>query len=165
MSPLGSQSPPLSRKFFGYGYEKKTIEPMLWVSLVIIVLFGGATLIFQNETFIKWKPTVIYWIMALGFLFTEVIFKRNMLRQMMGGQIDAPAPVWRKLAWAWVAFFAAMGCLNLYVAFHFPTDTWVSFKMWGTTGLMLVFTLAQGAYLSRHMQPLPDEVADPGKQG
>ncbi|WP_374320254.1 septation protein A [Aquabacterium sp.] len=144
---------------------RRKVDTILWASLLVVLVLGGLTLWFHSETFIKWKPTVIYWIMALGFLFTEVIFKRNMLRQMMGGQIDAPAPVWRKLAWAWVAFFAAMGCLNLYVAFHFPTDTWVSFKMWGTTGLMLVFTLAQGAYLSRHMHPLPDEVADPGKQG
>jgi intracellular septation protein len=91
--------------------------------------------------------------MAGGFLVTEIILGRRMLAQMMGGQIEAPDAVWRQLGWAWVAFFVAMGVLNLWVAFNFPLDTWVNFKMWGSLILTLVFTLAQGLYLGRHMKP------------
>lgn len=140
---------------------RKPVDKMLWASLVIVVGLGGLTLWFHDETFIKWKPTVIYWVMALGFLITEIVLQRRMLRQMMGGQIEAPDAVWRQLGWAWVAFFAGMGVLNLYVAFNFPTDTWVSFKMWGSLGLTLVFTLAQGVYLSKHMSPAAE--AGPGQ--
>lgn len=138
---------------------RKPVDKMLWAGLVIVVVLGGLTLWFHDETFIKWKPTVIYWLMALGFLVTEIILGRKMLRQMMGGQLTAPDAVWRRLGWAWVGFFAFMGVLNLYVAFNFPLDTWVSFKMWGSLGLTLVFTLAQGMYLSKHMEPGADEAS------
>ena len=132
---------------------RKPVDKMLWAGLVVVVVLGGLTLWFHDETFIKWKPTVIYWLMATGFLITEIVLGKKMLRQMMGGQVHVPDPVWRKLGWAWVLFFASMGVLNIWVAYTFPTDTWVSFKMWGSLGLTLVFTLAQGVYLSRHMAP------------
>lgn len=135
---------------------RKPVDKMLWASLGIVVVLGGLTLWFHDETFIKWKPTVIYWVMGVGLLVTEVVLGRKMLRQMMGGQVDASDAVWRNLGWAWVVFFGLMGVLNLYVAFNYPLDTWVSFKMWGSLGLTLVFTLAQGVYLSRHMvEPEP----------
>ncbi len=133
---------------------RKPVDKMLWAGLVIVVVLGGLTLWFHDETFIKWKPTVIYWVMGVGFLVTEVILGRKMLATMMGGQIDAPDVVWRSLGWAWFLFFAGMGVLNPYVAFNYPLDTWVNFKMWGSLGLTLAFTLAQGVYLSRHMAPL-----------
>lgn len=136
----------------------KRVDKMLWAGLVVVVVLGGLTLWFHDETFIKWKPTVIYWLMSAGFLVTEIVLGKKMLRQMMGGQVDVPEAVWRNLGWAWVLFFAGMGVLNLWVAFNFPTDTWVSFKMWGSLGLTLVFTLAQGVYLSRHMTA---DVKDP----
>jgi len=139
---------------------RKPVDKMLWAGLVIVVVLGGLTLWFHDETFIKWKPTIIYWLMATGFLITEIVLGRKMLAQMMGGQVDAPDAVWRKLGWAWVAFFAGMGVLNLWVAFNFPTDTWVSFKMWGSLGLTLIFTLIQGLYLSRHMTEV--EASKPG---
>ncbi|MBI5925856.1 MAG: septation protein A [Aquabacterium sp.] len=139
---------------------RKPVDKMLWAGLVIVVVLGGLTLWFHDETFIKWKPTVIYWLMSLGFLVTEIVLGRKMLAQMMGGQIEAPDAVWRTLGWAWVLFFASMGVLNLWVAFNFPLDTWVSFKMWGSLGFTLVFTLAQGLYLSRHMVPEENSKAD-----
>ena len=142
----------------------KRVDKMLWAGLVVVVVLGGLTLWFHDETFIKWKPTVIYWLMSAGFLITEIILGKKMLRQMMGGQIDVPEAVWRRLGWAWVLFFAGMGVLNLWVAYNYPTDTWVSFKMWGSLGFTLVFTLAQGMYLSRHI--LPDETpVEAGKHG
>jgi intracellular septation protein len=132
---------------------RKPVDKMLWAGLVVVVVLGGLTLWFHDETFIKWKPTIIYWLMAGGFLVTEIILGRKMLMQMMGGQIDAPDFVWKQLGWAWVLFFAGMGVLNLWVAFHYSTETWVNFKMWGSLGLTLVFTLIQGLYLGRHMKP------------
>jgi intracellular septation protein len=138
---------------------RQKIDTILWVTVGSVLVLGGLTLWFHSETFIKWKPTVIYWIMSAGFLITEVILKRNTLREMMGGQIDAPPSVWIKLGWAWVSFFALMGVLNLYVAYNFSTDSWVIFKMLGSTGLMLVFMVAQGFYLSKHMLPLPEDTA------
>lgn len=136
---------------------RKPVDRMLWAGLVIVVVLGGLTLWFHDETFIKWKPSVIYWLMSLGFLITEIVLGRKMLAQMMGGQVEAPDFVWRQLGWAWVLFFAGMGVLNLWVAYNFPTDTWVNFKMWGSLGLTLVFTLAQGVYLSRHMPETPQD--------
>lgn len=132
---------------------RKPVDKMLWAGLVVVVVLGGLTLWFHSEVFIKWKPTIIYWLMASGLLISEVFMKRDVLAQMMGGQIDAPEAVWRRLTWAWVAFLFGMGVLNLYVAFNFTTDQWVTFKMWGSLGLTFVFTLIQGVYLSKHMQP------------
>jgi intracellular septation protein len=102
---------------------------------------------------------VLYWLTAGGFLVTEIILKRKVLHKMMGGQIDAPDFVWRNLGWAWVGFFALMGVLNLYVVYNYSEEAWVTFKVWGATGLMLVFTIAQGLYLNRHILPLPDDTA------
>ena len=132
---------------------RQKIDKMLWAGLVIVVVLGGMTLWFHDETFIKWKPSVIYWVMALGFFVTEIVLGKKMLGQMMGGQIEAPDAVWKQLGWAWVLFFVGMGVLNLWVAYHYSTDTWVSFKMWGSLGLTLVFTVAQGMYLGKHMTP------------
>ncbi len=128
------------------------VEPMQWLSLGVIVVFGGATLVAQDETFIKWKPTVLYWLMGGGLLVAEYVFKRNGIRALMGSQLELPDPVWRQLLHAWAGFFAAMGVINLWVACHFDTDTWVNFKLFGGLGLMVLFVLAQAAYLSKHMK-------------
>src|SRR5690606_13389682 len=128
----------------------KKIETMLWVSLAIVLVLGGLTVYFHSETFIKWKPTAIYWAMGGGLLVTDILMKRGLLRKMMSAsQINVPDPVWTRLSWSWILFFVAMGFLNIYVAYNFSTSAWVDFKMWGGLGLMLVFTLVQGIYLSR----------------
>lgn len=131
---------------------RKKIDTMLWVSLAVVLVLGGLTVYFHSETFIKWKPTAIYWVMGGGLLVADIIMKRGLLRKMMSAsQIALPQAIWTRLSWSWILFFTAMGFLNLYVAYNFSTSTWVDFKMWGGLGLMLVFTLAQGIYLSRHM--------------
>jgi intracellular septation protein len=128
------------------------VEPMQWVSLAVIVLFGGATLIAHNDNFIKWKPTVLYWLMGAALLIGQLVFRKNLLRSVMGGQLQLPDFVWRKLNWSWTAFFALMGVLNLWIAFSFDTDTWVNFKLFGGMGLMLVFVIGQALYMSRYMK-------------
>ena len=133
------------------------IEPMQWVSLGVIVVFGGATLITQDETFIKWKPTVLYWLMGSALWAGLYVFKRNLMKQLMGAQVELPDHAWGVLLHSWACFFALMGCLNLWVANHFDTDTWVSFKLFGGLGLMLVFVVAQGVYMSRFIKEQPED--------
>ena len=130
----------------------RKVDTMLWVSLVIIVIFGGATLALQDETFIKWKPTVLYWLFGVALVIADRLFGRNLIRAMMGAQIELPDAVWAKLNLSWGVFFTLMGVLNLYVAYNFSTDTWVNFKLFGGTGLMLVFVLAQAVVLSRFIE-------------
>jgi len=129
----------------------KRVEPMLWASLAIIVVFGGATLLLQDETFIKWKPTVLYWLFG-AVLAGAAAFRRNLIRVMLSEQVQLPDPVWARLNWSWIGFFAFMGALNLYVAYNFSTDNWVNFKLFGGMGLMFLFVLAQAAFLARHIE-------------
>ncbi len=128
------------------------VEPMQWLSLGVIVLFGGATLLAHNETFIKWKPTVLYWLMGGALFIGQLVFRRNLLKTLMGAQMALPESAWRVMNWSWIAFFAVMGVVNLWVAFNFDTDTWVNFKLFGGLGLMVAFVLAQAVYLSRYMK-------------
>ncbi|HVY05464.1 MAG TPA: septation protein A [Burkholderiales bacterium] len=130
----------------------RKVDAMMWVSLSIIVIFGGATLWLHDETFIKWKPTVLYWLFGAVLLGADLLFHKNLIRAMMDKQLTLPAPVWRNLNLSWAAFFAVMGAANLYVASHYPTETWVNFKLFGATGLMLVFIVAQGVMLSRYLE-------------
>lgn len=138
----------------------KKVDLMLWISLALVVVLGGLTVWLHSETFIKWKPTGLYWAMGLSFLISQFVFGRNLLKLMLGEQLQLPEGVWTRLSLAWAAFFAAMGVLNLWVAFNFATDTWVNFKLFGGIGLMLLFTLGQGLYISRH---LPEEDPTPAK--
>jgi intracellular septation protein len=131
---------------------KKRIEPMLWVSLAIIVIFGGATLALRDETFIKWKPTVLYWLFGAALAGSSLLFGRNLMRALLRTQVQLPEAVWARLNWSWVGFFAFMGAANLLVAFNFSTDSWVNFKLFGGTGLMLLFVIGQALYLGRHLQ-------------
>jgi intracellular septation protein len=130
----------------------RKVDTMLWISLGLVVVLGGATIYFHNETFIKWKPSVLYWAMGLSFWLSPLLFGKNLLRALMGAQMQLPARVWHRLNFAWVAFFAGMGLLNLWVAYSFSTDVWVDFKLFGGIGLMLLFTLAQGLYLNRYLK-------------
>jgi intracellular septation protein len=124
---------------------------MLWVSLVLVTVFGGMTLVLHDATFIKWKPTLLDWLFTLLLLGSAKFFNRNLIRTMMEKQVQLPDRLWENLNYAWAAFFACMGVLNLYVAFNFSIDTWVNFKLFGGMGLMLLFILAQGVFLAKHM--------------
>jgi intracellular septation protein len=132
--------------------RSKRIETTHWLSLVVIIVFGGMTLLFRDETFIKWKPTVLYAAFALALLLTPMLTGRQPMKALMGGQLELPDAVWQRLTLMWVAFFVAMGVLNLVVAYQFSLDIWVNFKLFGSLGLTLVFVLAQGVWLSRHMK-------------
>lgn len=133
-------------------FKTGKVETMQWVSLGVIVVFGGATLLAHDENFIKWKPTVLYWLMGGALLVGLVLFKKNFIKSLMGAQMQLPDSVWNTLNWAWTGFFAVMGVLNLWVAFNFDTDTWVNFKMFGGIGLMLAFVVGQALYLGRYLK-------------
>ncbi|NIE68122.1 septation protein A [Burkholderia sp. Ax-1719] len=133
-------------------FRHRKVDPMLWLSLGIVVVFGGATLILHDETFIKWKPTVLYWAFSVVLLVSQVAFGKNLIEAMMGKQISLPQRVWTQLNFVWSVFFALLGILNLFVAFHFSTDAWVDFKLFGATGILVVFIVGQSLWLSRHMK-------------
>jgi intracellular septation protein len=135
--------------------RRRKVANMQWASLAIIVIFGGATLILRDETFIKWKPTVLYWVAGASFL-GALAFKSNFVKAVVGEGIELPEPVWTRLAVAWGLFFFFQGALNLWVAYNFPTDTWVNFKVFGGLGLILTFVVAQTFWISKY---LPDEPA------
>jgi intracellular septation protein len=131
-------------------FRGRKIDRMLWVSLGVITIFGGATLIFANETFIKWKPTVLYWVFAGALVIAWFGFRKNLVRSIMENQVSLPEEVWTRLLVSWIGFFSVMGMINLYVAYNFSTDAWVNFKLFGGIGLMLVFVLLQALMLARH---------------
>jgi intracellular septation protein len=119
------------------------------------VVFGGATLFLQDETFIKWKPTVLYWLFGIVLSGAALLFRRNLIRVMLSEQVQLPEPIWRRLNWAWVGFFVFMGAANLYVAYNFSTDLWVNFKLFGGMGLMLLFVVVQSVFLAKYVENKP----------
>ncbi len=139
------------------------VDTMLWVSLALVAVFGGATLILHDETFIKWKPTVLYWAFALVLLGSAQLYKRNLIRVMLEEQVKLPESLWTRLNLGWVGFFITMGCLNLLVAFFNPWCSgaeqclaqWVNFKLFGGMGLMIAFIIAQGVLLAKYIPEEP----------
>ena len=130
----------------------RKVDTMLWVSLGLVTLLGSATIYFHSENFIKWKPTVLYWVMGGSLLVGQLVFKKNGIKSLMGAQMALPDAIWRTVNFSWVAFFTVMGFINLWVAFNFSTSTWVNFKLFGGMGLMLVFVLAQALLLNKHIK-------------
>jgi intracellular septation protein len=139
-------------------FRHHRVENAHLITLVLVVVLGGATILLHDETFIKWKPTVVNWLFAIVFLGSEFIGERNLLQRMLDSKVAVDSPkVWSRLNLAWVAFFLSIGALNLYVAFHFDTDIWVNFKLFGMMGLTLMFLLAQSFYLARHIEEGKEE--------
>jgi intracellular septation protein len=133
----------------------RKVDGMLWVSLAVIGVMGGATIYFHDENFIKWKPTILYWAFALALLIGQVFFKNNLMRKVMEQTIKLPDAIWNRVGYAWMMFFFAMGLLNLFVAFVvFKADTsaWVSFKLFGFTGIFFTFIVGQTLFLSKYIQ-------------
>lgn len=135
----------------GVWFKNRKFEFMHLLTMGIIVVLGGATLLLHNEMFIKWKPTVINWVLAVVFFGSQFIGKKPLIHRMMENNIELPEFVWRRLNLSWVSFFALMGAANLYVVYHYDTDTWVNFKLFGILGLTVVFVILQAIYLTRHV--------------
>ena len=134
------------------------VDTMLWVSFAIILVFGGATLLLHDEAFIKIKPTALYWLFALVLLFSNILFKKNLIRSLMEEKMKLPERIWWQLNLAWSGFFIFLGILNLYVAWNFSTDTWVNFKLFGASGIMIIFIILQAAMVAKHIEAEPKEI-------
>src|SRR5882762_8752614 len=131
--------------------RRKKVQPMLWASLAIIVVFGGLTLYLRDKTFILWKPTVLYWLFG-AVLAGGALLGRNLIRALLSEQMRLPDPIWARLNWSWVGFFVFMGVANLYVAYNYSTDLWVNFKLFGGIGLMLAFVVVQALFLAKYVE-------------
>ncbi len=142
-------------------FRDRKIEKAHIITLVMVVVLGGITLALDDEIYIKWKPTALYWVFALVFLGSHFIGEKLIVTRLLGGQISLPDQIWKNLNVSWVIFFTAVGFLNLYVVYNYDTDTWVNFKLFGVTGLMLVFLIGQGFYFNRY---LPDEEEESQEQ-
>ena len=116
---------------------------MMWASLAIITVFGGATILLHNETYIKWKPSILYWLMGTVLLAGQVFFHKNAMKGILGKQMTLSDKAWNMVNVSWGIFFALLGCVNLVVAFNFSTDTWVNFKLFGIMGCIFVFAIVQ----------------------
>ncbi|HZW87201.1 MAG TPA: septation protein A [Gallionella sp.] len=132
-------------------YRHGKVDTMLWITFAIISIFGGATLLLHDETFIKWKPTVLYWLFSATLLFSNWLFNKNLMRSLLQEKIALPVYAWGRLNLIWSVFFALLGFINLYVAYNYSTDSWVNFKLFGFSGLMLVFILAQGVWIAKYI--------------
>ena len=136
--------------------RRRPVKPMLWLSAVLIVAFGGMTIWLQNELFIKWKPSLLYWSFAAILIGGQLLFRRNLLAALLGSELRLSVAVWDRLLWLWAAFFALLGAVNLYVAYQFTTEQWVDFKTFGLMGFTFVFVIGLGIYLSRHVKEASD---------
>ncbi len=129
----------------------RKIEKSHLITLLLVVVLGGATLWLQNPDFIKWKPTAVNWLFALTFIGAQLFTDKSLLERMMAEHLQLPVKVWKRLNIAWVLFFIVSGLANLYVAFNFPEETWVNFKLFGLLGLTILFIVGQSIYLSKHI--------------
>ncbi len=127
------------------------LEKSHLITLVLVVVLGGATLWLQDPNFIMWKPTVVNWLFAAGFLGAQLFTSQSLLERMMSEHLQLPDAAWSRLIVAWILFFILSGIANIYVAFNFDEATWVNFKLFGLLGLTIVFIIGQSFYLSRHI--------------
>ena len=137
----------------GFWLRHRRVETMHLVTLAIIVIFGGATLILQDEMFIKWKPTILNWLFALAFFASHFIGDKTIVQRMMSSAITLPPAIWTRLNIGWTIFFTVVGFINLYVVYNFDTETWVDFKVFGILGLTLVFVFLQFFFIARYVKP------------
>ncbi len=138
----------------GYAWFKyRKVETMQWITLILVVVMGGLTLILHDEQFVKWKLSIIEWLFGFAFLGSQFIGKKPFIERMMSSQLNLPAPIWKVLNLCWAAFFIGVGCLNVYVMFHYDTNDWVTFKTFVVPSMMAVFIVLQMIFLYKH---LPD---------
>jgi intracellular septation protein len=134
-------------------FRFRKVSSMALISGVLVLIFGGLTLLIHDKAFIQWKVTVVNWLFALGFLASRFIGDKVMIQRMLGEQMQLDAALWRRLNWAWIGFFTALGAINLYVAYNYSEATWVNFKLYGMIGLTVAFALGQGLWLANKMPP------------
>ena len=133
----------------------RRVERMHLITLALIIVLGGITVILKDDIYVKWKPTVVNWSFALAFMIVPWLGKKTLVERMMGAKITLPKALWQRLNLAWIVFFVFLGALNLFVLYRFDTATWVNFKLFGMIGLTLVFVLLQAVFMYRYMKNVP----------
>lgn len=139
------------------------INKMHLTSLVLVLIFGGITLLLRDEKFIQWKPTVVNWLFAAAFLLAPVFTEKTLVQRLMEKTVSLPPAMWAQLNSMWVLFFLLSGAANLYVVYNYDEETWVNFKLFGMLGLTFVFILLQGVWLSRKATLIEESQKDPGQ--
>ena len=129
----------------------RKVKPILLITMVLALFLGGLTLLFRDPVFLKWKFSIVEWFLGTWILTGRFMGKKSFIRLAMEEGLKLPEPVWSRLDYMWGGFFLFLGTLNVYVIYNYSTDAWVSFKLWGSSGLIMVFAVAQAVYLSRHM--------------
>jgi intracellular septation protein len=132
-------------------FRYRKVETMQWITLGLIIVMGGATILLHDEQFIKWKLSIIEWLFGLAFIGSQFIGKKPFVERMMSKSLTLPDFVWRRLNLMWGCFFISVGFINVYVMYHYTTDQWVTFKTFGVPGLMLVFIVLQMIFLYKYM--------------
>lgn len=143
-----------------YIIKKKPIPKQTIVFFILILSFGGLTIFLQDDSFIKWKVTIINLFFAGALLAGHYLFNKIILKTFLGEAVDLPDEIWIKLTWAWASFFTLCAVLNWYIAFNFSQETWVNFKVFGLTGLTFVFAIGTVFSLYKHL-PEEDEANAP----
>ena len=131
--------------------KHRKIEKMHIITVVLVTVFGGLTLILHDPVFIQWKVSVVNWIFGAVLIGSHFIGDKTIIERMLSNAIDVPADVWKKLNISWALFFICMGLLNVYIFKNFEEETWVGFKVYGMLGLTFLFVVIQGIYLSKHI--------------
>jgi intracellular septation protein len=141
----------------GYAWFKfRKVETMQWITLILVVVMGGLTLILHDEQFVKWKLSIIEWLFGGAFLGSQFIGKKPFIERMMSSQLTLPSTIWKTLNLCWAGFFIGVGFLNVYVMFNYDTSDWVTFKTFIVPSLMAIFIVVQMIFLYKH---LPDSEA------
>ena len=136
---------------------RKPVDRMLWISAIVVTVLGAMTVWLNDPVFIQWKPTVLYWLMAGTLAGAKIGWNKNLVQSVVGKQVGLPAHFWSPLLWAWTAFFALIGVLNIWVAYHWSMSSWATFKVFGITGLLLAFMVVQGVVLAKHFQDVEEQ--------
>jgi len=137
-------------------FRHRKVETMQWITLGLILVFGGATIYLQDEQFIKWKLSIIEWLFGFAFLGSQYIGKKPFIERMMSANLSLPEPIWKRLNLMWALFFISVGFINIYVMFNYDTDAWVDFKTFGVPGLMVIFILLQMVILYKYIPETED---------
>lgn len=145
-------------QIFYYKFKKEKIPAKQWIIFGLIVVFGGLTIYLQNDAFLKWKVTIINAFFAGALLVSNTFFKKNIIKEFLSESLSLPENIWSRLNFSWALFFLFCSGLNYYIAFNFPLDTWVNFKVFGLTGLMFLFSITSILFLYKYLSVEEDEI-------
>ena len=140
-----------------YVIKKQPIPKRNWIFFALIAVFGGLTIFFHDDAFIKWKVTIINALFAIALVISNSFFKKNLIKELMGEALPLPENIWGNLNLAWAIFFLVCAILNIYIAYNFSLETWVNFKVFGLMGLTFIFAISTVFALYKYLPQEDDE--------